>query len=109
MTIPPYIYIYTVYIHPDEEIDVPSKLTLRVTAPSRRAILISAKSKRIPSELHTLTHTHSTLTHVCSVDSFIVISSVPSNVSRLPVSAKYIILLWVYMHIRFFLCRHAYI
>lgn len=45
--------------HPGEEIDVPSKLTLRVTAPSRRAILISAKSKRIPSELHTHTHNHS--------------------------------------------------
>lgn len=45
-------------IHLGEEIDVPSKLTLRVTAPSRRAILISAKSKRIPSELHTRIHSH---------------------------------------------------
>lgn len=45
-------------IHLGEKIDVPSKLTLRVTAPSRRAILISAKSKRIPSELHTRIHSH---------------------------------------------------
>lgn len=41
-------------IHLGEEIDIPSKLT----APSRRAILISAKSKRIPSELHTRIHSH---------------------------------------------------
>lgn len=45
-------------IHLGEEIDVPSKLTIRVTAPSRRAILISAKSKHIPSELHTRIHSH---------------------------------------------------
>lgn len=79
-----------------------------MTAPTRRAILISAKSKRIPSELHTHTHTIIlTLIHVYSADSFIVISSV-RRMSRGWQSAKYTIFIGIY-YILNFLCRYEYI